>query len=1284
MKHNFFIGLGGSGGKIVTELYKRLITEKGKGFESDVACIAIDTDQDELNYLSELGVSKICLSGDGTVGDYYNNVGGDIDTWFPNTANEGNFFSSSLFGGASQCRFKSRLCLANFLKDANNELLKILEESLMLDPTATGSEDKPPVVLIASSIAGGTGSGIFIQVALYIKKFFRDRGIDAIVHGLFACPDLYKNVVTAQMLPNLYANAYAVVRELNAFNLICGAETTTAYGGKLDLDVEICTDCEGKLFKKNPEGRYGDKPYDILYFIDKLNYLNKIIGGLPEYYKAMANIAYSHLYTDISGEVWSNESNEMHAHSMAPNAIYGSAGAASMTYPHDDIVNYFASRALKDSLDSVWNAIDIEWKNYCTEKDISAKASGLEGYKPEPGERADHYIKNFDSKINVTGITKNEFYFLSKMVNRDNKNVADILVDKIESLAAAEIEGDERITTAKNELIGDTNWKKNRILDDISQSSNKDEEHNYFIDVEEIDEKLDDYCEKGLTFAIDQSITFANKIICDDYLMWNFYDKSNVGIVSGLLIDDNTHEWIHPVAARYLLYIFKKKIDERATDIIDSINNTPADDADDFLNHLNSQIVVKIKANDSERDKSNKSILESRLDKMFGGKKAATKSVNEYFAALDKRLILTKESFVDALIYFSFIKVSDRLEKLISEYEAFFDKLDEFSKKAEGASSNAEKMHETARGNVYVCASADIKRKMFDDCGSLIGLKTGKTASSISKALFEAMRIRATGAAKKLCPDGKLIGLDGIYQNISSIVAESIKENNAIESKINMNVIQAILYEYALTNPQNANDEATYSKDDAAKNRLDQFIGGKFKTLVQMAAPMLSYDVKDDYCGMFEKKDKDGRIVLKPEVNNFYRYISYNPSSGAQLNSLTNSSEFFNRISSMLPKDTQNQTVSLNCVNSNDVDPYTILCYSTVHCLQPYQINAFDEINGGVYYTHYAKRIADMEALQRYSMSPHLDKRWHKHGMMPYINVKKELERRLDLAKAFLFALTYGKIGYDMDGTDARIVFGDNMRNHEYKLIIYKGKTVPYFKLNRVINWFADQEALIADYAAQFDAKVGIEIEKLSKYSENVRDYDAGITNNAKILDQLKKNILRNIEIDGAKDGKQKKVKIKSPLSLIEFAWNVHTSEESENDKDYGELLIETLCAVISRYARDPYNSDAIDKKDGGSEAYNNYLYVSKHIATKFMESFVESLAKKQRQQAKADASMESIAGFAENVIEEEEISKATGDLVEGNVAATGDEIFTFSTTDAVRNDKSFQWALALFNKYLG
>jgi len=1291
MNHNYLIGLGGSGGKIISELYTRLIKERGEDFDKEVTCIAIDTDQGELDELAQLGVKQVCISGSGNVGQFFNNLGDDVDEWCPNTANEGNFFSSQLHDGASQCRLKSRLCLANFLKDRNNALASALEEALI--PTSdvkVTSGEAPITVLIASSIAGGTGSGIFIQVALYVKKFFREHNIQNVkIKGIFACPDLYKKVVPAENLTSLYSNAYAVIRELNAFNLICGAETKTAYGGKLDIDIEISTSCEGKLFEKDAEGRYGDKPYDALYFIDKVNYLSKILGGLPEYYKAMANIAYSLLYTDIATSVHSSESNEMNARNVAPNAIYASAGASSIVYPYEDIMKYFANRSIAESFDSVWTVIDREWESYCRAKDADARAKGMTGYVPAEGEREAEYIRSFDKHVKPTALTKNEMSFLSSMVHRDDVPVVDALLSVIADNAKAAVQTDDRIVKEKvNHYISNLEQTQSDVIDNITTSGGDDDNSAIFQSIADIDAKLKSYCEKCITYVVDMSVAFANNIICTDKTLWNYYDESEFGVIKNLLCnkkEDGDVEWIHPVAARYLLYTFSQKIKQKISDFRNAIEDTPGDDVSDYVSYLEEEIVnphMTMLSNNDENQLSNVGILYKRLEKFWGSKKTTIQEVENYFENLEEELESIENVFADALLYFSYLQVYERVSKLISEYEVFFDNIGEFIKKANSAVNAYENMHDNSRGVLYVCAGSEIKKKMYDDIAKHINLKTGETASIISHGLFESLRTRAVSGTKG-GTGAKNAGIASFFENVSDVVTESSKKSTEINGKVDKNVFQAMLYEYAVANPEDASDEAEYSDDKGAENRINAFISSKLNGAAKMAAPLLVYDSKDTYSGMMDNEEDDYITKQARSVTHVYRHISHNDEVAESICALSGSpvsngnvSGFYTGFISDLPKDTENQSIYLTYVDSDKVDRYTMLFYSTVHCLQPYQIKAFDEVHGGVYYEYYSKRISEMEKVQRYSMTPHLDKRWHKHGTMPYINVAKEIERRLDLAKAFLYALCYGKIGYFVEGSDVSIAYSDLKLKRAPEKILYKGKFVPYSKINRAMNWLANREELIEIYSAQFDRLIENEIETLSKYDATVGGYKAGITNFARILNQLKRKIIRPVEVKGSRSGKAVKTKELEPICIFDLAWNLHTSEENDVDKNYAELLVETLCGILKKYSKAPYNAEDIEKKAEGSEAYMNYKDVLNHLVKAFKDEYAVALSKKRKEELILDEG-EDVAA-EEEPAKKEYFGRSSEDLVDEDEDTTGSAL----RGSAVLQDRRMKWLNSCISSY--
>lgn len=1287
MAQNYLIGLGGSGGKVISKLYARIIEEHGMSFASGVECIAIDTDQEELDKLSQLGVKKVCISGAETVGQLVNRLGDDVTDWCPDTANEGNFYSSPVFNGASQCRLKSRLCFSNFLKNKNNSLSLLLEESRKVSPHGESTVDAPPTIFIISSIAGGTGSGIFIQVAFYIKKFFETQyGLNVKIHGLFACPELYKNVVNSQQLPSLYANAYAVVRELNAFNLICGGKDTSIYDR--DIDIEISTSCEGRLFEKNAEGRYGDKPYDIMYFIDKKNYLSRTLGGLENYYDAMADIAYSHLYTDISEKVLSTESNEMHSHSMVPSAIYGSAGASTLRYPYEDILEYFASRSIKETVSNLWANLDRKWYEYLEVKDAAAVASGRSKYMPKPNERAETYIRDFEAATKSSGVAETEMAFLLPMVEEEGVCYSEQLLDSIIEAARATVKGDERIRAAKDSCeilnVSETLGTLCANIDDFSLSDQDDSD--IFSIISSIDNNLETYCKKSLEYVADNSIEFAHNILCDNSDLWDNYDRGNssINVANSLLFNQELNEWVHPVAARYLLYKFSLSVKEKLHDIISTFD-TPDEDIDDFYNYLIESYVAPQKNVLSPNDEElypNAQILQGMISKPFK-KRKTKKYVNAYFDNLSTQVEEIDNILADALVYFALSKVSARLSNLIEVYESFFDNIDDYIDKAETATSSNENKHDKSVGDVYVCASAEIKEYLYSEYGKNLNAENGETASLINKALFYSMRTKAAekanaGKSLKIKKPGSKKSAPDLFDSTVSILVESAKNDVEIKEQLDLNIFDALMLEYKLMNADSAEDVNNYSesaKHPEAKQKIDAFVATKFASLIRSSAPCLLFDLEDTYNAMFKIKNQDDTETTKPKVSNSYRYLAHNSEVSKCICQVVSGDkddenklhDFYTTLSADLPKDTESQSVSLTCVTSEKVDKYSILCYSTVHCLQPYQIRAFDELKGGEFYEHYSNRILEMQRIQKYSLTPHLDKRWHKHSMMPYINITKEEEHRLSLAKAFLYALCFGKIGYYLEGSYAQLVFEDRTIKKPAEAMFYDGQPIPYHKINRAMSWLANHEDLVERYSHMFDKAIQEETVKLTKYSENIGKYKTGITNYGKILNQMKRNIIRAIELRPSGNGREKILKTKESISVLELAWLLHNSEETEVDKDYGELLVKTLCNAIKEYAKAPYNARQIKEQNVESESYKNYMEVADHIAEAFLETFATSDSVTKKKSTKAGKSKKAAPAKKKKAfgVDESDISD------------------TESTVNAKTSDGSFEWAEAEIRRYI-
>jgi hypothetical protein len=293
--------------------------------------------------------------------------------------------------------------------------------------------------------------------------------------------------------------------------------------------------------------------------------------------------------------------------------------------------------------------------------------------------------------------------------------------------------------------------------------------------------------------------------------------------------------------------------------------------------------------------------------------------------------------------------------------------------------------------------------------------------------------------------------------------------------------------------------------------------------------------------------------------------------------------------------------------------------------------------------------------------------------------VKKENESRLELAKAFLYALCYAKIRYAYLGKDVKFAYGDAKNGADYDFVYYNGESIPLNKVNRMMNWLADREELVSKYASQFDTYINKEISDLEEYTDSVSGYKQAVTTQADILRQLRFRAIRAVEVLTARDGKVHNKKEEDDASIISLAWDLHVSEEREVDKDYGELIIDMLCEIIKRYAQAPFKSQDIRNKKQGSESYIRYVETCEHIASKFLYAYAEDIAKKLGKEISEAAETEA----PETVEETKKVSKAreTADLTDGESVAAS--IKNITNSKEVEEDKRFAWAKKAFYKFL-
>ena len=174
MAHTLLLGLGGTGSRVVAKVAKELEKNSIAINDGIVCCAVMDTDKNDMeNLLATTGVKTpitvIPTSSSRTVGSILEKYK-DAKEWCIHDFDL--FLGETMTNGASTMRMKSRLA---FLHTYSSMKIRGIEELISKMMTGDGQSDLQ--VMLVSSISGGTGAGMFIQTALWIRNIFKERNI---------------------------------------------------------------------------------------------------------------------------------------------------------------------------------------------------------------------------------------------------------------------------------------------------------------------------------------------------------------------------------------------------------------------------------------------------------------------------------------------------------------------------------------------------------------------------------------------------------------------------------------------------------------------------------------------------------------------------------------------------------------------------------------------------------------------------------------------------------------------------------------------------------------------------------------------------------------------------------------------------------------------------------------------------------------------------------------------------------------------------------------------------
>ncbi len=352
------IGVGGVGSQICAKVEEQLlhtVSQSGnRGPTDNTRFVAIDTDVNSLRELQRHGFQgkRILLTDNMTVSKCRDTINDpSIDRWYP----ENTFFSKkSMTEGAGQQRSISRLAFEYCMRDGRlDQLDDTVRELNQL--TKEDSHQRTRFYII-SSLAGGTGSGIILPLAMYINNSILEMYGDnlAICKGFFILSSAFyaRTRMPALERKSLDANAYAAVKELSAF-------MRAADGGGVQAELSYL------MGGKEPRSKAS---YEYCYLFGLTNERNKDICSFEELKGVVADAVYMQACSPMQERNDSREDNTLRHVGMLGESNqenwlrrFGGIGCGRLVYPYEELVRYFGLCWAKDTMGKTWRQYDEEY-----------------------------------------------------------------------------------------------------------------------------------------------------------------------------------------------------------------------------------------------------------------------------------------------------------------------------------------------------------------------------------------------------------------------------------------------------------------------------------------------------------------------------------------------------------------------------------------------------------------------------------------------------------------------------------------------------------------------------------------------------------------------------------------------------------------------------------------------------------------------------------------------------------------------------------------------------------
>ena len=592
-----------------------------------------------------------------------------------------------LHEGSSMRRQAARLALLD--ADATGKLTVINQSIAHLSDLAQYGHGVD--VRIVCSLAGGTGSGIFLQIAYYVKGVMRNHHINnPETTGYFLLADVFRDVVcyNRDLFEVMQANTYASLKELNAFNRQNDPDN------RLPIEFEYRYGQSDKHLPPYP-------PYDLCYLMGA--------NASPNYLSRLSEFLFHTVLSPLSDDFQAQIPPRMVR--IPPHRQYASMGISKMVYPVDDMVHYFALRYASETLTN-WRRIDKDFQAIYEEYK-KEKYEGLPTQEPEKGAHYRNQLQTLAYAEGRFGFEFHEIFKSTQIFDKDNQptgaSKAQIYFNEIKRFVRKKVNASSELKESYEKCI--------KL--DINFTTEENPEKNFqFVSVRE--HFLNEYKKEAERYIDNVKRLVPKQCFLDDF------EENKDNYVSKTPDQDQHHlntfilpkdGELHPVAVRYFLYELQDLIKPYLAKLEDSnkelwkaiqyctvlFDNPETDYIENVHDFIESA---------KQKDSGAKKFL-NRIT----GKKPYKEAKIQYETASRQQAEIIHAYTINKLLEETLSSLRDNITRLIEESESFFNQLPNVLMEIEKECEYF--LHKHENGNekdiTYVLASAQNQEDIYNN-----------------------------------------------------------------------------------------------------------------------------------------------------------------------------------------------------------------------------------------------------------------------------------------------------------------------------------------------------------------------------------------------------------------------------------------------------------------------------------------------------------------------------------------------------------------------------------------